>query len=448
MTALPPTMFEQALAASGLVPEDRLAAARAAARGDDELSHALIEAGLLNAWQVDQLAQGRTKFSLGPYQILDSIGRGGMGHVFKCRHALLDRVEAVKVLPRERTRGDAIKSFLREVRAQADLDHPNVVRVTYADRDGDTYYLVTEYVPGIDLRRLIRRAGPLPIDLAALVVLDVCDALEYAHHRGLVHRDIKPGNVLITPGGDVKLTDLGLAWRLDDPPDADPNLERRIVGTCDYLAPEAIQQPASIMPVSDVYALGCTLYYAVTGKVPYPGGNTRDKLRRVVRDEPIDPLALRPDLPTELVTLLGEMMARRHEDRTPSAAAAAEKLRPFLKPGSRQHAGEYVRRHQSAGAAGGGEGRHNENSDGSTPAAGEQDTIDEPLLDDGLEPPTMPEGPRSAGPQTANSIGPGLTDHASDQDGRAPLDRAVWATVAIGLIATAGLIVSALLRSG
>ena len=128
---------------------------------DEELGRRLVELGYLNRWQVEQLKEGRTKFTLGPYRIVNAIGQGGMGHVFKAEHKLLGRIEAIKVLPKSRSTPEAIAAFQREIRAQAQLDHPNLVRVTYADHEGDTYFFVTEYVPGTDLRKLVRRNGPL-----------------------------------------------------------------------------------------------------------------------------------------------------------------------------------------------------------------------------------------------------------------------------------------------
>ncbi|TWT98061.1 Serine/threonine-protein kinase PrkC [Botrimarina colliarenosi] len=294
---------------------------------DRRLGERLVETGVLNAWQVDQLRRGRTKFTLGPYQITDSIARGGMGHVFKAKHELLGRVEAVKVLPRGKSTPDAIASFRHEIRAQAALDHPNLVRVSYADREGDLYYLVTEFVPGIDLRRLIRRRGPLSESVAAWVVSQAAAAIDHAHRRGLVHRDVKPGNVLLTPTGGVKVTDLGLAWSLEGVTANDEvYAEGKIAGTSDYLAPEAIRYPNKVRPESDLYGLGCTLYYAVTGKVPFPGGTHADKLRRRLRDEPIEPQVINPDLSPAIVAIIRRAMSRQPEHRAASAAEMARSL--------------------------------------------------------------------------------------------------------------------------
>lgn len=297
---------------------------------DDAIGRRLVELGFLNPWQVEQLKAGRAKFTLGPYRILDAIGRGGMGHVFKAEHQLLGRVEAIKVLPRSKTTSETIAKFHHEIRTQAQLDHPNLVRIHYADQEGDTYFFVTEFVPGTDLRRLVRRCGPLPAAAAALIVQQAAEGLEHAHRRGLVHRDIKPGNLLVTPGAVTKLIDLGLAWYLESDIQAAKEGDRlKIVGTADYLAPETIRSPGSIMPISDIYSLGCTLYYAVTGKVPFPGGNPADKMQRHLHELPLSPDQLQPNLPREFVELIGQMMAKDHHQRIPSAAIVAERLRQW-----------------------------------------------------------------------------------------------------------------------
>jgi eukaryotic-like serine/threonine-protein kinase len=137
---------------------------------DEQLAAQMIALGYLNRWQAEQLRLGRTKFNLGAYRILDAIGHGGMGWVFKCEHGLLGRVEAIKVLPKNQSNPTSVESFLREIRAQAQLNHPNLVHLTYADTDGDTYFLVTEYVPGTDLRKMVRHHGPLLMNEAAVIV--------------------------------------------------------------------------------------------------------------------------------------------------------------------------------------------------------------------------------------------------------------------------------------
>jgi serine/threonine protein kinase len=326
---LSPQQIDDAVA--GLLAASSGAPITAAQITDDELGRRLVDSGYLNRWQVEQLKEGRTKFTLGPYRIVNAIGKGGMGHVFKAEHKLLGRIEAIKVLPKCKSTPEAVAAFQREIRAQAQLDHPNLVRVSYADFEGDTYFFVTEYVPGTDLRKLVRRNGPIPYGIAATIVSQAADGLHYAHRRGLVHRDVKPGNLLVTPDGRTKITDLGLAWFLmEELESAKPALKgNTLVGTADYLAPESIRQPDKIMPVSDVYALGCTLYYAVTGKVPFPGGNTADKIRRHLDETPLNPLHFNPDLPKGFCDAIAAMMEKNPDKRTPTAAAVEELLRPW-----------------------------------------------------------------------------------------------------------------------
>ncbi|MCI0332058.1 MAG: serine/threonine protein kinase [Planctomycetes bacterium] len=309
---------------------------------DELLGQRLADLGYLNRWQVEQLKEGRTKFTLGPYRIVNAIGQGGMGHVFKAEHKLLGRIEAIKVLPKSKSTPEAVAAFQREIRAQAQLDHPNLVRVSYADYEGDTYFFVTEYVPGTDLRKLVRRNGPLPYPIAATIVSQAADGLHYAHRRGLVHRDVKPGNLLVTPDGRTKITDLGLAWFLMEELESTKPAGKgsSLVGTADYLAPETIRQPDQILPVSDVYSLGCTLYYAVTGKVPFPGGSTADKIRRHVEETPLNPLHFNPDLPTGFCNAIASMMNKDPDKRTPTAGAVVELLRPWRDENATRHIAE------------------------------------------------------------------------------------------------------------
>ncbi|HEY4234783.1 MAG TPA: serine/threonine-protein kinase [Lacipirellulaceae bacterium] len=304
---------------------------------DEALGQRLVEAGYLNRWQVEQLKEGRTKFTLGPYQIVNAIGQGGMGHVFKAEHKLLGRIEAIKVLPKSRSTPEAIAAFQREIRAQAQLDHPNLVRATYADHEGDTFFFVTEYVPGTDLRKLVRRNGPLSAAIAATIVSQAAEGLHYAHRRGLIHRDVKPGNLLVTPDGHTKVTDLGLAWFIiDELGGPVPNKVRTLVGTADYMAPETITNPEQVRPISDIYSLGCTLYYAVTGKVPFPGGNTAEKMQRHLNEAPLNPLHFNPDLSDEFCDMVASMMDKNADTRMPTAAAVIEALRPWCDPTATQ----------------------------------------------------------------------------------------------------------------
>ncbi len=335
-------MFEQCAIASGLLTQQQLDEARAGIRWSDgdepdvnappsdrQLADRLVETGLLNAWQAKQLLDGRTKFNLGPYQIVDSIGQGGMGQVFKAKHEKIDRIVAVKVLPRDKSTPEAVASFTREIRALASLNHPKLVAAIDAGQDGNVHYMVTEYVPGLDLRKLIRRDGPLSMAAAASIISQVAEGLEYAHSKGVVHRDVKPGNVLVAPDGEAKLSDLGLAGSLGGDAAEDPRYGK-IVGTADYLSPDQVRDPWNPTPAWDIYSLGCTLYYTVTGKVPFPGGTTADKARAHCELRPLDPRRLNPSLGPAFVEVLADMMAKDPSQRIATAGEVIVRLAPFV----------------------------------------------------------------------------------------------------------------------
>ena len=294
---------------------------------DNLLAEILVEQKTLTTYQAEQMLIGRTKFNVGPYWITDFIGEGGMGQVFKAEHQVMGRVCAVKVLPGSRATDLSRESFAREIRMQANLDYPYLVRAFDAGRDGKVHYLVTEYVPGMDLRRLVKSRGPLPLQQAAKIVMHAALGLDYAHRKGLVHRDVKPGNILVTPEGDAKVSDVGLAGFAHDLMN-DPRAGK-IVGTTDYLSPEQIRTPLEIKPSSDIYSLGCTLYYAVCGKVPFPGGDTASKLRRHIDETPWHPRKFAPDITEEFVDIIADMMEKDPRKRIASAAEVAARLEPW-----------------------------------------------------------------------------------------------------------------------
>ena len=294
---------------------------------DKLLAEILVEQETLTRYQAEQLLLGRTKLNLGPYWITDFIGEGGMGQVFKAEHQVMGRVCAVKVLPGARATDASRESFAREIRMQANLDCPYLVRAFDAGRDGKVHFLVTEYVPGMDLRRLVKSRGPLPVQQAAKIINHAALGLDYAHRKGLVHRDVKPGNILVTPEGDAKVSDVGLAGFAHDLMN-DPRAGK-IVGTTDYLSPEQIRTPLEIKASSDIYSLGCTLYYAVCGKVPFPGGDTASKLRRHIDETPWHPRKFAPDITEEFVDIIADMMEKDPRKRIASAAEVAARLEPW-----------------------------------------------------------------------------------------------------------------------
>jgi eukaryotic-like serine/threonine-protein kinase len=331
--------FRETALASELVTESQLREAMATlikAKGGDplfaesisekQLASQLVEMGVLSAYQADQMLRGKTRLNLGPYIITDWIGQGGMGQVFKAVHEMLGRECAIKVLPLHKSTPEAVESFRREIRLQAKLDHPNLVRAYDAGEDGNVHYLVVEYVPGTDLRRLVRSKGRLSVQQGANIVKQAAEALEHAHQSGLIHRDIKPGNILVTPDGVAKVSDLGLAFFFND--SEDPRLGK-VVGTADYLSPEQIRTPSNITRVSDIYSLGCTLYYAITGKVPFPGGTPKSKARRHLEETPWHPRRFNEDVSDDFVDLIGDMMEKNPKERIQSAAEVAERLAPW-----------------------------------------------------------------------------------------------------------------------
>ncbi len=342
MTVRTDSIFSTSALASGLVNAQqldyamRVAKHRQSQQGlsdniplpDRLLADVLIEQAILTPYQADQLLEGRTKLSLGPYVITDWIGQGGMGQVFKAVHEMMGRECAVKVLPRARATQEARDNFRREIRMQAGLDCPYLVRAFDAGQDGNVHYLVTEYVPGMDLRRLVKSRGALPIQQAAKIIMQAALGLDYAHEKGLVHRDVKPGNILVTPAGDAKVSDVGLAGFAKDLIN-DPRAGK-IVGTTDYISPEQIRTPLEIQTASDIYSLGCTLYYAVCGKVPFPGGDTTSKLRRHLEETPWHPRRFAIDITEDFVDIIADMMDKDANKRIANAAEVASRLEPWV----------------------------------------------------------------------------------------------------------------------
>jgi len=338
------TQFQQTVLASGLVsPEQweyclrlqrhQILSAQAKQANVDEdkiLRDILIEQRAITEYQAFQLADGKTKFRLGPYVITDFIGQGGMGQVFKAVHEVMGRECAVKVLPLHRVTDETIAGFKREIRMQAKLDCPYLVRAHDAGQDGSVHYLVTEYVPGMDLRRLVKSRGPLSQEEAAGIIMQAALGLAYAHDEGIIHRDVKPGNILVTPESVAKVSDVGLAGFAADLID-DPRAGK-IVGTPDFISPEQYSTPLQVSPASDVYSLGCTLYYAVTGKAPFPGGDTASKIRRHLEATPLHPRNFNPNLSEEFVDIIAEMMEKDSRKRIQTMAEVAARLEAWVTP--------------------------------------------------------------------------------------------------------------------
>ncbi|QDT11287.1 serine/threonine protein kinase [Planctomycetes bacterium K23_9] len=325
----PKLTFCEAAVVSKLVKPRQLKKVMELTKTDDEsiIAATLVKSGVITQYQSQQLEAGRTKLKLGPYLVTDWIGQGGMGRVYKAVHDVMGRVCAVKVLPLEKMTDESRDAFIQEIRVQASLDSPYVVRAYDAGQDGSIHYLVTEFVPGIDLRRLVRNNGVLSMNHAASIVSQAALGLQYAHEMGLIHRDVKPGNILVTPDGHAKVSDIGLAaYSMGLSGDVRAG---KIVGTADYLSPEQIRHPMELSPASDIYSLGCTLYYCVTGKVPFPGGDSKSKCKRHCEQTPWHPRRFNPDLSEDFVDVIADMMEKDPARRTSSAQEVAERLEPW-----------------------------------------------------------------------------------------------------------------------
>jgi len=271
---------------------------------------------------------------LGEYKLLQKLGEGGMGTVYKALHTELERVVALKVLPEGRMQDDhAVGRFKREMKAIGRLDHPNIVRAHDAREIDGTHFLVMEYVEGMDLMELSRRTGPMSIADACELIRQAAAGLEYAHQRGLVHRDVKPSNLMLTPHGQVKILDLGLA-RICGPGQGteEMTLAGQAMGTPDYMAPEQASDSHMVDVRADLYSLGCTLYKLLCGRAPFSGPEYRsafDKMTAHVRD-PVPPIGqFRGDLPDDLVAVLDRLLAKMPDQRFATSGEVAEALARF-----------------------------------------------------------------------------------------------------------------------
>ncbi|WP_419192821.1 protein kinase domain-containing protein [Kolteria novifilia] len=317
---MPPTLvkFAEDILATGLVDEGAMRDLRAELPEDadaEALGKRLVLDRKLTTYQASMIYQGRGKnLSIGDYVLVDKLGAGGMGVVFRARHRTMDREVALKILPTAAMKTQAkVQRFRREVRAAAKLIHQNIVTAFDAGESGGLHYLVTELVEGPNLTDLVRKKGPMPVAKAIRAVIDAGRGLGYAHSKGIVHRDVKPGNMLLDPEGTVKVLDMGLArFEAEVAEEANDQLtvSGMVMGTIDYIAPEQATSTKGADARADIYSLGCTLYFLLVGKPIYKGETPYEKIHAHV-NSPIPKLKRkRPDIPEGLEKVFERMVAK------------------------------------------------------------------------------------------------------------------------------------------
>jgi serine/threonine-protein kinase len=265
------------------------------------------------------------------FKLIDEIGQGAMGRVFLAEDTLLRRHVALKLLPAKHKDGrpnHRTEPLVLEARSAANLDHPNVVTIHEIDQSAGVHYIAMELVEGGNLEKLVQLSGPMEIERACLLIADAAEALAHAHERGIIHRDIKPANLLLTRSGRCKVTDFGLALFEDAQDEA---IRVKCVGTPNFIPPEvAMGQGAAEW--SDIYSLGCTIFFLLTGRPPYPGTSARDVMRAHVSQPLPDLRRFRADLPERLVAAIEQACAKNPRERFPSADHFAKVLRTFTIP--------------------------------------------------------------------------------------------------------------------
>jgi serine/threonine protein kinase len=297
----------------------------------------VLERGWLTAYQINQIfLDNAASLVLGSYVILERLGTGGMGNVFKARHQKLGRIVALKVVhPHKLASSAAVKRFHREIQVMASLHHPNIVEAYDAEMVSGAEVLALEYVEGINLTKLVKDHGPLPVSLACEYIRQAALALQHAHEKGLVHRDVKPSNLMLQAGGTIKLLDLGLALLhgplVDGSVSGPLTVAGKVIGTVDFLAPEQARDASSVDIRADLYSLGCTFYYLLTGQPPFAGATTTNKIYKHALEEPEPVQRLRPEVSQPVSAVIRRLLAKRPEDRFQTPAELAAVLQDLLR---------------------------------------------------------------------------------------------------------------------
>ncbi|MEO1992189.1 MAG: serine/threonine-protein kinase [Pirellulales bacterium] len=335
--------FLKTLQASGLVSSEKIQALCTRLNtGSEPAAETLIETllseDLLTPWQINQLQKGKSKgFQIGKYTLRSLLGVGGMGYVYLAKHTTLGGLVAIKVLPKKRVRdGSYLERFKLEARAAAKLNHPNIARVIDLDATADNkiHFMVMEYIDGTDLRHKIKHEGILAGTDAVDFIRQAALGLHEAHEQGFVHRDIKPGNLMLDRFGSIKVLDLGLAKIQADDEDVGSvtmEFKEKTLGTADYIAPEQVTNSHTADRRADIYSLGCTLFFLLTGKAPFGEGSVKDRLRSQMNAKPPSPAKNRPELPGDLIEFYFRMMQKNPDARPQTAQEVASIFQSWIK---------------------------------------------------------------------------------------------------------------------
>ena len=309
------------------------------------LANNLLRQGWLTAYQAQELVRGRgADLVVGNYVLMQQLGEGGMGVVWKARNWQTGKVVALKLI--KKTRLDSpksVKRFLREIETASQLSHPSIVAALDAGNVGERHYYAMEFVEGSDLARQVKKMGPLPVEQACVYIRQAAEGLQHANERGIVHRDIKPHNLLVTATGGgpdepvvfrVKILDMGLARivRPEDDEDQPSMLTEAglLMGTVDYLAPEQAKDARSVDIRADLYSLGCTFYFLLTSKPPFPGGSAPERLERHQKEPPPPVELQRPDVPPAVAAIVHKLLAKQPADRYQTPAELINALTAVL----------------------------------------------------------------------------------------------------------------------
>jgi eukaryotic-like serine/threonine-protein kinase len=300
-----------------------------------QIAELLLRDGILTNFQAEQILQGKWKrFTIGKYKVLERLGAGGMGSVYLCEHKLMRRRVAVKVLPTAKAEDpSSLERFYREARAVAALDHPNIVRAYDIDEDNKLHFLVMEHVDGASLQEIIKKNGPMDVVRACHYIRQAALGLQHAHETAnIVHRDIKPGNILVDRSGIVKVLDMGLARFFNDEEDIlTKKYDENVLGTADYLAPEQATDSHAVDIRADIYSLGATFYFCLTARTPFQEGTVAQKLIWHQTRLPKPIRSFRPEVPDGVIALIDKSMAKDAAARFQSPLEMAEALSEWTK---------------------------------------------------------------------------------------------------------------------